>query len=191
MKHKHDTIHANHRVQRDYPAKVKFCPLCGAAMESRMLAPENVQRKVRTRCGFVLFPGPKLVAGCFVVDNGRVLLIRRGIEPALGKWTFPGGYVDFGENSADAAVRETLEEVGMRVTLGTLLGVFTDVTAPALTVVVYLAGPGKEAPSLSDEASETHYFAPDEIPWHDLAFATTSDALTAWVASTRGPKWNE
>jgi ADP-ribose pyrophosphatase YjhB (NUDIX family) len=190
MKHKHDPIHPNHRVQRDYPAKVKFCPLCGATMESRVLAPENVQRKVCTRCGFVLFPGPKLVAGCFVVDAGRVLLIRRGIEPAIGKWTFPGGYVDFGENSADAAVRETLEEVGMRVTLGPLLGVFVDSMTPAITVVVYLAAPGKEPPSISDEASEVRYFAPDDIPWHDLAFPTTTDALTAWVASTRGTQAN-
>jgi ADP-ribose pyrophosphatase YjhB (NUDIX family) len=188
MKHQHDPLHANHRVQRDYPAKVKFCPLCGAAMEPRMLTPENVARKVCTRCGFVLFPGPKLVAGCFVVDAGRVLLLRRGIEPALGKWTFPGGYVDYGENSADAAVREAREEVGMRIKLGQLLGVFTDLTAPALTVVVYLAAPGKESPSLSDEASEVRYFAPDDIPWRDLAFPTTTDALTAWVASTRPSK---
>ena len=138
---KHAPIHADHSVQRDYPAKVKFCPLCGAAMESRMLMPENAERKVCTRCGFVLFPGPKLVAGCFVVDAGRVLLLRRGIEPAVGKWTFPGGYVDFGENAADAALRETREEVGMRVALGPLLGVFND---SAITVVVYLATPGKE-----------------------------------------------
>jgi ADP-ribose pyrophosphatase YjhB (NUDIX family) len=182
---KHHPIHANHRVQRDYPAKVKFCPLCGAAMGSRLLMPENTERKVCTRCGFVLFPGPKLVAGCFVVDAGRVLLLRRGIEHAVGKWTFPGGYVDFGENAADAALRETREEVGMRVALGPLLGVFTDETSPALTVVVYLATPGKESPSLSDEATEVRYFAPDDIPWHDLAFPTTTDAVTAWVASTR------
>ena len=45
---------------------------------------------------------------------------------AVGKWTFPGGYVDFGENAAEAAVRETREEVGMRVALGPLLGVFND-----------------------------------------------------------------
>lgn len=179
---KHDPIHANHRVQRDYPAKVKFCPLCGAAMASRMLMPENVDRKVCTRCGFVLFPGPKLVAGCLVVDDGRVLLIRRGIEPAVGKWTFPGGYVDFGENAAEAAIRETLEEVGMRVALGPLLGVFND---SAITVVVYLATPGKEAASLTVEATEVRYFAPDDIPWHDLAFPTTTDAVTAWVAWTR------
>ncbi len=185
---KRGPVHANHRVQRDYPAKVKFCPLCGDAMAPRMLMPENVERKACTRCGFVLFPGPKLVAGCFVIDTGRVLLLRRGIEPAVGKWTFPGGYVDFGENSADAAVRETREEVGMRVALGALLGVFTDSMNPSLTVVVYLAEPGLDAPALSDEATEIRYFAPDDIPWHDLAFPTTTDALTAWVASTRSER---
>jgi ADP-ribose pyrophosphatase YjhB (NUDIX family) len=177
-------VHANHRVQRDYPAKVKFCPLCGAAMESRLLMPENAQRKVCTRCGFVLFPGPKLVAGCLVVDTGRVLLIRRGIEPAVGKWTFPGGYVDFGENAADAAIRETREEVHMRVALGPLLGVFNDA---AITVVVYVATPGKEPPAISDEATEVRYFSPDDIPWHEVAFPTTTDALTAWAASMRKP----
>ena len=82
---KHDPIHADHRVQRDYPAKVKFCPLCGATMESRMLMPENVERKVCTRCGFVLFPGPKLVAGCFVVDAGAsgALCSRNGSTFAI------------------------------------------------------------------------------------------------------------
>jgi len=133
----------------------------------------------------VLFPGPKLVAGCLVIDAGKVLLLRRGNWPALGKWTFPGGYVDFGENAAEAAIRETREEVGMRVEPDGLLGVFSDQKSPALTIVVYLAKPGQEPPSLSEEASEVRYFAPDEIPWHDLAFPTTVDAITAWVASTR------
>jgi ADP-ribose pyrophosphatase YjhB (NUDIX family) len=180
-----DAIHPNHRVQRDYPAKVRFCPLCGAPMASRAILPENALRKVCTQCGFVLFPGPKLVAGCLVINAGRVLLLRRGNPPALGKWTFPGGYVDFGENAADAAVRETREEVAMRVALDGLVGVFIDQKSPALTIVVYLAKPGPEPPSLSDEASEVRYFAPNEIPWHDLAFPTTTDAVTAWVASTR------
>ena len=56
---KHQTrFHANHRVQHEYPAKVKFCPLCGGAMASLVLKPENAKRKVCTTCGFVLFPDP-------------------------------------------------------------------------------------------------------------------------------------
>ena len=73
----------------------------------------------------------------------------------------------------------------MRVELGSLLGVFTDPESIALTIVVYLAKPGAEPPSISEEASEVRYFGPDEIPWHELAFPTTVDAITGWVASTR------
>ncbi len=178
-------VHANHRRQAQYPARVKFCPLCGATMAARVVAPDHVNRKVCTRCGFVHFPGPKLVAGCLVIDAGRVLLLRRGIEPALGKWTFPGGYVDFGESAADAAIRETREEVGMAVTLGPVLGVLTDAASPSLTLVVYLAEPGDQVPGTSEEATESRYFGVDEIPWHELAFPTTTDALTAWVATVR------
>ena len=73
----------------------------------------------------------------------------------------------------------------MRVTLDGLLGVFSDQKSPALTIVVYLAKPGPEPPTISEEASEVSYFGPDEIPWHQLAFPTTVDAITTWVASTR------
>ena len=175
-------IHPDHRVQRDYPSKVRFCPLCGANMADKIVMPDRSRRKVCSSCGFVLFPGPKLVAGCLVVDAGKVLLIKRGIEPALGKWTFPGGYVDSDESAPEGAVRETREEVGMNVVLGDLLGVFTDAGNPALTLVVYLAAPGVEAPGLSEEATEARYFGVDEIPWHDLAFPTTIDAVTAWAS---------
>ena len=169
-------------MQRDYPAKVKFCPLCGAAMESRMLMPENAERKVCTRCGFVLFPGPKLVAGCFVVDAGRVLLLRRGIEPAVGKWTFPGGYVDFGENVADAALRETREEVGMRVALGPLLGVFND---SAITVVVYLATPGKESAVALRRGNRSPLLRARRYPMARPRLPHDHRRVTAWVALER------
>ena len=105
------------------------------------------------------FQSPKLVAGCLVIDAGRVLLLRRAIPPRLGYWTFPGGYVDFGEMPEPAALRETAEEVGMHVTIERLLGVYADPQNPIAAVVVYLARPGRESPGLSDEASEVRYFA--------------------------------
>lgn len=182
-------VHAKDRLQAEYPANAKFCPLCGAEMAPRIVLPDRIERKVCTTCGFVHFPSPKLVAGCLVVDAGRVLLLRRGIEPSLGKWTFPGGFVDFGESAADAAIRETFEEVGMRATLalGSVLGVFSDAENPSVAVVVYLAASLSEAaPSVSEEATEVRYFAPAEIPWDDLAFRTTIDALKAWLATVAG-----
>lgn len=184
---KDDPVEANHHLQHRYPATIRFCPLCGGAMRMRVVLPDRKRFKVCDRCGFVHFPGPKLVAGCLVIDAGRVLLLRRGNEPRIGTWTFPGGYVDLGETPRDAAIRETFEEVRMRVTADALLGVYADEQNPIAAVVVYLARPGSEPPGLSLEATEVRYFAVADIPWDDLAFRTTHDALRDWVARAGNP----
>jgi len=178
---------ANHHIQHQHPQNIRFCGLCGGAMRVREVLPDRKRFKVCVNCGYVDFPGPKLVAGCLVIERGRVLLLRRGIMPQVGKWTFPGGYVDLGETPAQAALRETVEEVGMRVALGELAGLFSDPANPAVAVAVYLARPGLEPPGLSAEATEVRYFAPDEIPWPELAFHTTTAALTTWLALEPGP----
>ncbi len=151
----------------------------------RTVVPDRKRRKVCTACGFVYFAGPKLVAGCLVVEHGRVLLLRRGIEPSRGRWTFPGGYVDADETVKTAAVRETSEEVGISARLGQVLGVYVDPANPAVCVVVYLAERTGGSAGVSDEALEVRYFAPDEVPWDDLAFPTTRDALTDWVSAVK------
>jgi 8-oxo-dGTP diphosphatase len=175
-------VEANHHIQHGYPHNIRFCALCGGEMRLRVVLPDRKRFKVCTKCGFIDFPGPKLVAGCLVINAGRVLLLRRGLHPRKGFWTFPGGYVDLGEVPAQAALRETVEEVGMHVTPDRLLGIYTDPAAPVATVAVYLARPGSEAPGLSIEATEVRYFAPSELPWDDLAFYTTREALTDWIA---------
>ena len=90
-------VEPRHEIQHQYPVNVRFCPLCGGAMELRTVLPDRKRHKVCSRCGYIDFQSPKLVAGCLVIDAGRVLLLRRAIPPRLGYWTFPGGYVDFGE----------------------------------------------------------------------------------------------
>lgn len=183
MKPGNKAIHANHHVQHRFPAEVKFCALCGTEMELRIVLPDRKRMRACPGCGFIFFPAPKLVAGCLVVENRRVLLLKRGIEPAHGKWTFPGGFVDFAEPAADAAARETLEEVGLRVNLGPLLGVYTDPANAKAQVIVYLATPAGGELTLSEEATEIRYFTPDAIVWDSLAFQSTRDALTDWTRS--------
>ena len=158
--------------------------MCGGALEMRIVVPDHKENKVCTKCGFVYFLGPKLVAGCLIADGDRTLLLRRGLEPSLGKWTYPGGFVDLGETPEKCALRETVEEVGMTVKDPELLGIYADRQDPMpIIVVTYLAKPGAETPILTPEATEVRYFSVDEIPWHDLAFDTTVQALEAWVKS--------
>jgi ADP-ribose pyrophosphatase YjhB (NUDIX family) len=180
-------VESRHEIQHQYPANVRFCSLCGGAMELRTVLPDRKRLKVCSRCGFIDFQSPKLVAGCLVIDAGRVLLLRRAIPPRLGYWTFPGGYVDLGEMPDAAALRETVEEVGMNVAIERLLGVYADPQNPAAAVVVYLARPGRESPGLSDEASEVRYFGPAETPWDEIAFRTTDAALRDWIKLVAAP----
>jgi 8-oxo-dGTP diphosphatase len=176
-------VRVNHHVQHRYPLGIRFCPLCAGQLEDRILLPDGREHKVCAECGFVHFLGPKLVAGCLVIDRGRVLLLRRGIEPEVGKWTFPGGFVDFGETPDQAALRETMEEVGMHVRIERHLGLYADPANPHAAVAVYMASPGPEVPGVSDEATEVRFFAPAEIPWDEIAFRTTREALRDWLAS--------
>ena len=178
-------IEANHHIQHAYPRNVRFCALCGGEMRLRIVLPDKKRFKACPKCGYIDFPGPKMVAATLVIDSGRVLLLRRGIEPRKGYWTYPGGYVDFGETPLNAALRETVEEVGMHVTIERLHGVYADPKNPMSAVAVYLARPGSEMPGLSHEATEVRYFAANEIPWDDVAFPTTREALTDWVALIR------
>ena len=190
MKHDHHKDHhhhveANHQIQHEYPRGVKFCPMCGGALEVRTVAPDDQQQKVCTRCGFIYFLNPKLVAGCIIAEGERALLIRRGFEPARGKWTYPGGFVDFGETPPQCAIRETVEEIGMTIGDPQLLGVFTDrrEAAPNIVTIAYVAKPGADGPVVTAEATEVRYFAADDIPWNELAFDTTIQAFEAWLAS--------
>lgn len=180
-----EPVEPRHEIQHQYPQNVRFCALCGGTMHPRVVLPDRKRLRVCSRCGFVDFQGPKLVAGCLVNEGGRVLLLRRSIPPRLGYWTFPGGYVDLGEMPEAAAIRETAEEVGMNVTIERLFGVYADPQNPIAAVVVYLARPGNERPGLSNEASEVGYFASGDIPWEEIAFRTTTAALSDWVKVAR------
>ena len=108
--------------------------------------------------------------------NGGIVLARRGIEPEIGKWVFPGGFVDRGEAVTAAAVRETQEEVNLKVTL---LGILDAYSFPGsdIVVIVYAADVVGGALKACDECQEVRAFAPGEIPWNDLAFPSTREAL--------------
>ncbi|MGH7320514.1 MAG: NUDIX domain-containing protein [Candidatus Rokuibacteriota bacterium] len=169
------------------PDTLRFCPLCGGSLALRAVAPDGRAHPVCVGCGFVFYLQPKVVAGTILVSDGRVLLTRRAIEPARGLWTFPGGYVDWGEGVEDAARREALEEVQLAVRLEGLLGLYSYPGAPVVVAVFLAKVPrdGQPVPSPA-EVSEVAYFGPQEIPWDALAFPSTRDALRDWVSRRRG-----
>jgi 8-oxo-dGTP diphosphatase len=161
------------------PTTVRFCPLCGAPLAREAVPPDHREHAVCTRCRFVFYLNPKLVGATIPEQDGCVLLTRRSIDPGRGLWTFPGGFVDWGETVTDAAVRETFEETGLKVDLTGLLNVYTYPAAPV--IVVYRAVVVGGALATCDENDQLEWVAPDAIPWPTLAFQSTREALREWM----------
>src|SRR5262245_65568582 len=162
------------------PDTFRFCPLCGAPVARRVVSRDMREYPVCSGCGFVGYLHPKLVAITIPVRDGRVLLTRRAIEPAHGLWTFPGGYVDWGESVAVAARREMREEVGLDLEPAGLVGIYSYEDSPGVIVAYQRTVPhGLEAKADAHEVSETGYFAREEIPWDTLALDRKSTRLNS------------
>jgi len=158
----------------------RFCPRCGGDLEKRLVKTTEPKRLVCLNCSFIFYQDPKVVAGTIFTLEEKIVLLKRGVEPAMGKWVFPGGYVDRGESVQEAAIRETKEESQMDVKLGPLLNVYSYSRSPNV-IVVYTAQVVGGALAAGDESVEAGVFAPPEIPWNDLAFDSTKDALADYI----------
>jgi ADP-ribose pyrophosphatase YjhB (NUDIX family) len=136
-------------------------------------------------CSHVHYLDPKLAACVIFRSEGGVFLLRRAIEPGYGRWTFPGGYVDRGETVEAAAVRETREEAGVGVRLVDLLGVYSYRGQEAV-ILVYRGEVADGEPRALSESLEARSFDDGEIPWEELAFHSTHEALRDYLAAGRG-----
>ncbi len=162
------------------PQTIRFCPLCGTGLERGAVGPDRRLEMVCGGCEFIFYLNQKVVAGTILMQDGRILLTRRAIHPAHGKWTFPGGYVDWGESVDAAALRETWEETGLTVELGGLVGVYSYATAPVV-IVVYEARVLGGTLTLCHENDRLEWVPPVEIPWEELAFPSTVAALRDYL----------
>lgn len=164
-------------------ASQRHCSRCGTALDFGPIEGEDRDRASCPACGYISYVNPRLVVTALpITDDGRLVLIRRGIEPGLGAWAQPGGFLEVDETVGEAAVRETLEETGLLIQPGPIVGLYTRLEA-AVVVLVFEARVigGTAAPTL--EALEIRSFEAAAIPWEGLAFKTTHWALVDWLAS--------
>lgn len=148
-----------------------YCPRCGAQVQDRGNEPPQC-----IGCGQIQWRDPKVAAGVLVHREGEILLIQRNHEPGLGLWSFPSGYVDRGEVVEEAAVREAREEAGIEVTIGGLLGVFSERGNPV--VFVAYEGTTGEDPAPGPEAMAAAFFPPTALP--PMAFEHDHAIITSW-----------
>lgn len=170
-----------------HDVEYRFCPACGGPLAARVLKPGDPSRLVCARCGFVFYLDPKVAVGTVIrAEDGRLVLVKRAIHPGYGLWVFPGGYVDRGEEITAAAIREAREESGLDVRLDGLINIYSYPRRPLIIVVYAATALGGDLCG-DDECLEARMFSRDEIPWEQLAFQSTNDALRDYLSGRIQP----
>ena len=152
-----------------------YCHRCGNALREEPVAGRT--RPKCESCGAVVFLDPKLAVVVVASQDSRILMVKRDIDPMMGRWSFPSGYVDRGEVVEEAAVREVREETHVDVSLDRLLGVYSRRGAPVV-VVAFAAKITGGRPAAGDEAQDVRLFAADGLP--PLPFPNDDEIMSEW-----------
>lgn len=164
---------------------MKFCSDCGGPVERKIPPGDHLPRHVCTACGAVHYRNPKVIAGCIPEwepgPDGRILMCRRAIEPRLGKWTFPAGFLEQAETSGQGAAREAKEESQAEVEIGAL---FVVINVPYVSQLYLIHRARMTAPHFGPtaESSEVALMRESEIPWDQIAFPTIWHSLKFFFA---------
>jgi mutator protein MutT len=158
------------------PFDPTFCPRCATRLEP--LAEHGTLRPTCRACGYIWYRNPVPAAGVLVVEEGRVLLVKRRWEPRAGAWCLPAGFMEAGETPAGTAVRETREETGVEVQVRELFGVYAGFDDPRVRAVLILYIAERVGGELvaGDDALEADWFPLAALP-EPLAFASHRQAL--------------
>ena len=156
-------------------AEDKYCPSCAAVLQPQEVA--GRQRPVCPQCSRVVYYDPKVAAASIIERDGKVLMVRRAIEPGYGLWSIPGGYVDRGEVVEEAAVREVWEETGLQVEIQRMVGLFSEHDHPVVVAVFATREVGGNLKA-GPETLELDFFSLDQLP--GLAFPRDGLMLARW-----------
>lgn len=155
---------------------MNFCSHCGKPVVKRIPEGDDRPRHVCDHCNTIHYVNPRIIAGCLVIHEDRVLLCKRAIEPRYGLWTLPAGFMENGESSLEAARRETWEEAMARVDIHSIYSLFN---LPHINQVYMIFRSTLKDPRFAAgrESLEVALFNENEIPWDDLAFSVMRKTL--------------
>jgi ADP-ribose pyrophosphatase YjhB (NUDIX family) len=168
---------------------ILYCSQCGANVAFTIPPGDSLPRHVCNVCGHIQYQNPRLVVGCVAEWENQILLCRRAIEPQHGFWTLPGGFMENGETTSQAAIRETLEEAGARILIDAPFAMISiaHINQVHLFYRGHMSSPHFAAGEESLEVSLCH---PDQIPWNKLAFRSISLCLERYLVDRARGKFD-
>ena len=161
--------------------KCRFCQACGGRLVTKMVKAGEPSRPVCQACDYVVYLDPKVAVGTIIKNEQReIALVRRSIQPGYGKWVFPGGYVDRGEELMAAAVREAREEANLEIQVDGLINLYSYSGQTAI-IIVYAATLVSGQIRADDESLDAAWYDTANLPWDELAFRSTHDAFRDYL----------
>ena len=160
---------------------MNYCPDCGAPLTRKIPAADDRPRFVCEACELIHYQNPIMVVGTIPASEGRILLCRRAIEPALNKWTLPAGYLEIGETLQQGAARETLEEAGYQI-VDLKPYAITNIVRVNQVYIMFRCALADQIRAPGSESLEVRLFRPDEIPWQEIAFRSIHQTLKLYCA---------
>jgi ADP-ribose pyrophosphatase YjhB (NUDIX family) len=163
---------------------MNFCSACGQPVTLQIPDGDHLPRHVCTSCGTIHYQNPRIIAGCVIDVDGRILLCKRAIEPRRGYWTIPAGFMENGESVQAAAAREAMEEALANVKIGSLLAIVNVLRAHQVHIM-FRARLQHPDFGIGPESLETGLYEESEIPWPDIAFLSVEFALRRYLEDRR------
>ena len=160
---------------------MNFCPKCGSPVSLQIPDGDTRSRHICNSCQTIHYENPRNVVGTIPVWEDKVLLCKRAIEPRLGFWTLPAGFLEINESTQAGAERETFEEAGAVVEVGPLFSLLNVIHAEQVHLF-YLAKMHEPIFSVGVESLEVRLFSESEIPWDEIAFTTVTKTLDWFFA---------
>lgn len=158
---------------------MNYCSNCASAVSRAVPDGDTHERWVCPNCSLIHYQNPKIVVGCVPERDGKILLCKRAIEPRVGFWTVPAGFMELKETMAEGAARETREEACAEVEVGTL---FAAVDVPhAGQVHVFFTAKLVSDFAPGPESLDCAMYAPEDIPWDEIAFPSGVFALRKYL----------
>lgn len=165
----------------------RFCQRCGGTLTVRLVKTGDPERPVCDACGHIVYIDPKVAVGT-IIKNERdaIALVRRAIEPGYGRWVFPGGYVDRGEELMAAAVREAREESNLEIQVDGLINIYSYSGQTAI-IIVYAATLVSGEIRADDESLDAAWYGTANLPWDEFAFRSTHEAFRDYLSGILHP----
>lgn len=160
---------------------MNYCSQCGAAVIEKIPTGDNRLRFVCATCEHIHYQNPRIIAGCLPIYGDRVLLCKRAIEPRVGRWTLPAGFLENGEATSAGALRETREEANANATI---IDLYTLFSLPHISqVYMFFRAELLDLNfSAGEESLDVQLFTEAEIPWDELAFPVINKTLEHYFA---------